>query len=96
MIYSMWPLYLYTNATVGKYALLPILEYQAAGLYNQSFAVHDLGAHISLASSRFNTDGHDRRTLPSGNGPCQYVHRITRPLHDSLIGIGSGWFDDAN
>ncbi|TCD64701.1 hypothetical protein EIP91_003775 [Steccherinum ochraceum] len=53
-IYSMWPLYLYMNATMGKYALLPGLEYSASGLYKQQFAVHDLGSHYPQATGLAN------------------------------------------
>ena len=44
VIYPAWPLFLYTNAAIGKALLLPLLEYQATGQYPNKWAVHDLGA----------------------------------------------------
>ncbi|KAH9938229.1 uncharacterized protein B0H18DRAFT_1112408 [Fomitopsis serialis] len=43
LLFSAWPLFLYTNAAIGKAALLPLLEYQATGQYPNKWACHDLG-----------------------------------------------------
>ena len=43
VIYPAWPLFLYTNAAIGKSLLLPLLEYQATGQYPNKWAMHDLG-----------------------------------------------------
>ncbi|EJD49707.1 DUF1793-domain-containing protein [Auricularia subglabra TFB-10046 SS5] len=43
-IYSMWPLIIYVNPTLGKYLLEPTLRYHAAGLSNQPFVTSDIGS----------------------------------------------------
>ena len=43
VIYGTWPLFLYTNATIGKQLLLPLLEYQASGQYLNQWCVHNMG-----------------------------------------------------
>ncbi|THH26639.1 hypothetical protein EUX98_g7550 [Antrodiella citrinella] len=57
MVYTIWPLYLYVNATLGKYALLPMLNYQASGQYPNAWSVHDLGSHYPEATGH--NDGKD-------------------------------------
>ncbi|EPT03715.1 hypothetical protein FOMPIDRAFT_1022289 [Fomitopsis schrenkii] len=44
VIYPAWPLFLYTDASIGKALLLPLLEYQASGQYPNKWAAHDLGS----------------------------------------------------
>ena len=48
VIYPSWPLFVYTNATLGKQLLLPLFEYQATGQYPNQFSVHDMGLFLSL------------------------------------------------
>lgn len=43
MIFPAWPIFMYTNPEIGKYILLPLLEYQASGQYPNGWSVHDLG-----------------------------------------------------
>ncbi|KZT12530.1 DUF1793-domain-containing protein [Laetiporus sulphureus 93-53] len=50
VIMPMWPTLLYTNSTIGKMLLLPLLEYQASGQYPSQFACHDLGAAYPKAT----------------------------------------------
>jgi len=46
VIFPSWPIWLYTNPALGKYMLLPHYEYQAAGLYPNTWAVHDMAVAI--------------------------------------------------
>lgn len=48
VIYPSWPLFVYTNATLGKQLLLPLFEYQATGQYPNQFSVHDMGLFSPL------------------------------------------------
>ncbi|KAM5543407.1 hypothetical protein V8D89_002658 [Ganoderma adspersum] len=57
VIYPSWPLFVYTNATLGKQLLLPLFEYQATGQYPNQFSVHDMGAHYPNATGH--NDGGD-------------------------------------
>ncbi len=43
VIFPAWPLFLYTNPTLGKQLLLPLFEYQATGQYPNKWSVHDMG-----------------------------------------------------
>ncbi|EIW78712.1 DUF1793-domain-containing protein [Coniophora puteana RWD-64-598 SS2] len=43
VMFPMWPLVLYTNPTLGKYLLKPLLDFQATGIWTYGYAVHDLG-----------------------------------------------------
>ncbi|KAJ7671625.1 hypothetical protein DFH06DRAFT_1320412 [Mycena polygramma] len=43
IIYPAWPIFVYTNPTLGKYLLDGLLAYQATGQYPNAWAVHDLG-----------------------------------------------------
>ncbi|TBU30301.1 DUF1793-domain-containing protein [Dichomitus squalens] len=57
VIYPSWPLFLYTNATLGKQLLLPLFEYQTTGQYPNQYSVHDMGAHYPNATGH--NDGKD-------------------------------------
>ncbi|KAI1794379.1 DUF1793-domain-containing protein [Ganoderma leucocontextum] len=57
VIYPTWPLFVYTNATLGKQLLLPLFAYQATGQYPNQFSVHDMGAHYPNATGH--NDGKD-------------------------------------
>ncbi|KAJ6577372.1 hypothetical protein B0H19DRAFT_1229523 [Mycena capillaripes] len=49
IIYPAWPIFMYTNPTLGKYLLSGLLAYQATGQYPNAWAVHDLGAEYPSA-----------------------------------------------
>ncbi|KAJ7352460.1 hypothetical protein DFH08DRAFT_858995 [Mycena albidolilacea] len=49
VIYPAWPIFMYTNPTLGKYLLNGLLAYQATGQYPNQWAVHDLGAEYPAA-----------------------------------------------
>ncbi|TRM67680.1 hypothetical protein BD626DRAFT_104598 [Schizophyllum amplum] len=49
VIFPMWPMLMYLNPTLGKYILLPALEYQATGQYPNKYSVHDMGTHYPQA-----------------------------------------------
>ncbi|KAK7060516.1 hypothetical protein VNI00_001281 [Paramarasmius palmivorus] len=57
VIFPAWPIFLYTNPTLGKYLLEGILRYQASGLYPNKWSVHDIGAHYPQAIGH--NDGKD-------------------------------------
>jgi hypothetical protein len=46
IIYPAWPIFMYTNPTLGKYLLNGLLAYQATGQYPNAWAVHDLGGFL--------------------------------------------------
>ncbi|KAH9940434.1 DUF1793-domain-containing protein [Epithele typhae] len=58
VIFPSWPLFLYTNPEIGKQLLLPLLAYQASGLYPNKYSVHDLGSHYPNATGH--NDGKDQ------------------------------------
>ncbi|KAJ7684039.1 hypothetical protein B0H17DRAFT_1073347 [Mycena rosella] len=43
VIFPAWPIFLYTNPTLGKYLLEGLFRYQASGQYPNKWSVHDLG-----------------------------------------------------
>ncbi|KAF7375163.1 DUF1793-domain-containing protein [Mycena sanguinolenta] len=49
VIYPAWPIFMYTNPTLGKYLLNGLLAYQATGQYPNAWAVHDLGTEYPAA-----------------------------------------------
>ena len=53
VIFPAWPIFLYTNPSIGKYLLLPLFEYQASGQYPNGWSVHDMGMR-HLRSHRSN------------------------------------------
>ncbi|KAL1747685.1 hypothetical protein HDZ31DRAFT_80256 [Schizophyllum fasciatum] len=57
VIFPLWPLLMYLNPTLGKYLLLPGLEYQATGQYPNKYSVHDMGTHFPRAIGH--NDGKD-------------------------------------
>ncbi|TFK45399.1 DUF1793-domain-containing protein [Heliocybe sulcata] len=58
VLYPAWPVLLYTNPELGKYALLPLLAYQTSGQYPNQWSVHDIaGAHYPQAIGH--NDGKD-------------------------------------
>ncbi|KAI0638108.1 DUF1793-domain-containing protein [Trametes polyzona] len=57
VIFPSWPLFLYTNPTLGKQLLLPLFEYQATGQYPNKWSVHDMGASYPKAVGH--NDGKD-------------------------------------
>ncbi|KAK1226439.1 hypothetical protein PQX77_010603 [Marasmius sp. AFHP31] len=57
VVFPAWPIYLYTNPTLGKYLLEAILRYQASGLYPNKWSIHDIGAHYPSANGH--NDGGD-------------------------------------
>ncbi|KIK64768.1 hypothetical protein GYMLUDRAFT_240730 [Collybiopsis luxurians FD-317 M1] len=50
IIMPAWPAFMYLNPALGKYLLLPLLQYQATGQYPNPWAVHDLGATYPIAN----------------------------------------------
>ena len=46
VIFPSWPLWLYTNITIGKYLLLPLFDYQETGQYPNAWSVHDMGLFL--------------------------------------------------
>nr|GAT54330.1 predicted protein [Mycena chlorophos] len=52
-----WPLFLYTNPTLGKYMLDVNFRYQATGLYPNKWSAHDIGANYPKATGH--NDGLD-------------------------------------
>ncbi|KAJ7283980.1 DUF1793-domain-containing protein [Mycena rebaudengoi] len=59
VIFPAWPIYLYTNPTLGKYLLEALFRYQASGLYPNKWAIHDLGASYPRALGH--NDGQDEK-----------------------------------
>ncbi|KAI0771550.1 DUF1793-domain-containing protein [Trametes elegans] len=57
VVFPAWPLFLYTNPTLGKHLLLPLFEYQATGQYPNKWSVHDMGASYPKAIGH--NDGKD-------------------------------------
>ena len=66
VIFPAWSIFLYTNPAIGKYLLLPLLEYQASGQYPNGWACHDMGQLCSFvrSSARDTHAPHDRLELP--------------------------------
>jgi hypothetical protein len=42
-IYSIWPALLYTNPSIGRYLLEPVLAYQTANPVQGGYAIRDIG-----------------------------------------------------
>ncbi|KAJ6539482.1 DUF1793-domain-containing protein [Mycena capillaripes] len=49
VIFPAWPIFLYTNPTLGKYLLEGLFRYQASGQYPNKWSVHDLGSSYPKA-----------------------------------------------
>ncbi|KAK4133796.1 DUF1793-domain-containing protein [Trichocladium antarcticum] len=43
VIFPAWPIFMYLNATLGRYLLDPLFENQESGTYPNKYAEHDLG-----------------------------------------------------
>ena len=67
VIFPAWPIFLYTNPTLGAQMLEPLFRYQATGQYPNKWAVHDMGAHYPQAIGH--NDGKDEamQVEESGN-----------------------------
>ncbi|KAE9407196.1 DUF1793-domain-containing protein [Gymnopus androsaceus JB14] len=50
VIMPAWPAFMYLNPALGKYLLLPLLQYQATGQYPNLYACHDMGASYPIAN----------------------------------------------
>ncbi|PIL29028.1 hypothetical protein GSI_09076 [Ganoderma sinense ZZ0214-1] len=59
VIYPSWPLFLYTNATIGKSLIMPLLQYQTSGQYPNRWCVHDMGSNYPNATGH--NDGLDTK-----------------------------------
>ncbi|EPS94710.1 hypothetical protein FOMPIDRAFT_1054860 [Fomitopsis schrenkii] len=59
VIFPAWSIFLYTNPAIGKYLLLPLLEYQASGQYPNGWACHDMGSSYPNATGH--NDGNDEK-----------------------------------
>ncbi|KAM5545917.1 hypothetical protein V8D89_000043 [Ganoderma adspersum] len=59
VIYPSWPLFLYTNATIGKTLIMPLLQYQTSGQYPNRWCVHDMGSNYPNATGH--NDGLDTK-----------------------------------
>ncbi|CAL1700859.1 unnamed protein product [Somion occarium] len=85
VIFPAWPLFLYTNPTLGKDLLLPLFEYQATGQYPNKWSVHDMGASYPKALGH--NDGKDE-PMPveeSGNMLIMTLSYTQRSNDKSLI-----------
>ncbi|THG97612.1 hypothetical protein EW026_g4419 [Hermanssonia centrifuga] len=85
VIFPAWPIFLYTNPTLGKYLLLPLFEYQATGQYPNKWSVHDMGASYPKALGH--NDGNDE-PMPveeSGNMLIMTLSYIQKTNDQSLI-----------
>ncbi|KAF9651060.1 hypothetical protein BDM02DRAFT_3184786 [Thelephora ganbajun] len=93
VIFPAWPISLYTNPAIGKYLLLPHYQYQAAGLYSNEWALHDMGAHYSSAIGH--NDGLDERVPveESGNNLIATLSYTRKTEDTSLIKQYSGLLD---
>lgn len=50
VIFPAHPAYIYTNASVLEFLLKPLFENQEAGLYPNTYAMHDIGSHYPNAT----------------------------------------------
>ncbi|KAK7695932.1 hypothetical protein QCA50_000571 [Cerrena zonata] len=85
VIFPSWPLFLYTNPTLGKQLLLPLFEYQATGQYPNKWSVHDMGANYPKALGH--NDGKDE-PMPveeSGNMLIMTLSYTQRTNDKSLV-----------
>ena len=58
VIYPFWPIILYMNATWGKLLLDPLFVHQEAGLWPETYSIHDLGFYPNATGHE---DGHDEK-----------------------------------
>ncbi|OBZ70311.1 hypothetical protein A0H81_09943 [Grifola frondosa] len=85
VIFPSWPLFLYTNPSIGKSLLLPLFEYQATGQYPNAWSVHDMGSHYPQALGH--NDGNDE-PMPleeSGNMLIMTLSYVQKTNDISLI-----------
>ncbi|KAF7790090.1 hypothetical protein EIP86_001040 [Pleurotus ostreatoroseus] len=85
VIFPSWPVFLYTNPTLGKYLLLPLFEYQATGQYPNKWSVHDMGASYPRALGH--NDGNDE-PMPleeSGNMLIMTLSYVQKTNDKSLL-----------
>ncbi|KAI0073113.1 DUF1793-domain-containing protein [Panus rudis PR-1116 ss-1] len=87
-IFAAWPLFLYSNATLGKYLLQPLLEYQASGSYPNPWAMHDSGMsrpHYPLALGHSATENLTMPLEETGNMLILALSYTQRSRDKSLI-----------
>ena len=58
LIYSALPAFVTLNPDLIKYLLIPLLEYQASGLYTEPYAMQDMGPFYPNATAWGTTDSH--------------------------------------
>ncbi|KII95062.1 hypothetical protein PLICRDRAFT_48031 [Plicaturopsis crispa FD-325 SS-3] len=93
VIFPAWPAFLYANSALGKYLLLGLFEYQATGLYPNTWSVHDLGASYPKAIGH--NDGKDE-AMPleeCGNMLIMTLSHYQKTGDKSLITTYSGLLD---
>ncbi|KAI1787276.1 hypothetical protein LXA43DRAFT_716833 [Ganoderma leucocontextum] len=95
VIYPSWPLFLYTNPTIAKSLIMPLLQYQTSGQYPNRWCVHDMGSNYPNATGH--NDGLDTK-MPveeSGNmvimalSYTQWTSDV--PLLKTYFGILDQW-----
>ena len=70
VIYPSWPLFLYTNAAIGKSLIMPLLQYQTSGQYPNRWCAHDmgsLGGFLGISNRDLNIVAFCRLPLPQCN-----------------------------
>ncbi|PQE08816.1 putative glutaminase protein [Rutstroemia sp. NJR-2017a WRK4] len=67
VMFPAMPIFLYTNPVLVKYLLDPLFENQEAGLFPQTYAIHDLGASYPRAVGHPTGDGEPMPLEECGN-----------------------------
>ncbi|KAK7032863.1 DUF1793-domain-containing protein [Favolaschia claudopus] len=84
IIQPAWPVFMYTNPTLGKYLLNSLLQYQATGLYPNRYAAHDLGREYPAAVGHNAGDDEKMPIEECGNMLVMMLDYMHRTKDNSL------------
>ncbi|KAJ7481103.1 hypothetical protein B0H11DRAFT_1232531 [Mycena galericulata] len=93
VIFPAWPIFMYTNPTLGKYLLDGLLAYQATGQYPNAWAVHDLGAEYPAAIGHNLGQDEKMPIEESGNMLIAVYDLLRRTGDTSMVSRYSGLLD---
>ncbi|KAJ3759151.1 hypothetical protein EV360DRAFT_82372 [Lentinula raphanica] len=93
IIMPAWPAFMYLNPKLGKYMLLPLLQYQATGQYPNTWAVHDLGAHYPVANGHNQGSDEKMPIEECGNMIIMMLDYTQRSGDHSLSKFLTQWAD---
>ncbi|KAF9067643.1 hypothetical protein BDP27DRAFT_1448939 [Rhodocollybia butyracea] len=92
VIMPAWPAFMLMNPELGKYLILPLLQYQETGQYPNVYAAHDLGSTYPIANGHNLGNDEPMPIEESGNMINMALDYTQRTGDTSLVTTYSGLF----